>query len=38
MVSPEPVTIDDYCKIAFEGEVEMDVLIAQNKIQEFVER
>ena len=38
MISPEPVAIDDYCQMAFEGEVEMDVLVAQDKIREFVER
>jgi len=34
----EPVAIDDYCAMAFEGEVEMDVLVAQDRIREFVER
>ena len=38
MIASEPVAIDDYCKMAFEGEVEMDVLIAQNEIIEFIER
>jgi len=38
MVDTKPVAIDDYLGIAFEGEVEMDVLVAQDKIKEFVER
>jgi hypothetical protein len=38
MVAPKPVAIDDYCKMTFEGEVEMDVLVAQDRIREFVER
>jgi hypothetical protein len=38
MIAPKPVAIDIYCEMAFEGEVEMDVLIAQDRVREFVER
>ena len=38
MISTEPVALDDYCEMAFEGEVEMDVLVAQDRIREFVQR
>lgn len=32
------VSIDDYCSIAFEGEVEMDILVPPDRIKEFIER
>ncbi|MGV8142149.1 MAG: hypothetical protein ACP5NS_00765 [Candidatus Pacearchaeota archaeon] len=38
MVGSKPVATRDYCEIAFKGEVEMDVLITEDTIREFVGR
>jgi hypothetical protein len=38
MIGIVPVAIDNYCKKAFRGEVEMGVLVNQAEIREFVRR
>ena len=37
MVDTKPIVIDDYLGIAFEGEFEINALVAQGRIGEFVE-
>lgn len=38
MIGKKPVCLEDYCKIAFEGEVEMEISIGPDKIKEFIGR
>jgi hypothetical protein len=38
MVGIGPVAIDRYREIAFEGDVEMEILIEQDRIREFIDR
>ena len=38
MVDSKPLAINNYCTTAFEGEVDMNIIVAQEQIKEFVKR